>query len=106
MRCTRTRRQEERERRNRRVVDVHVAVPVEIEMRVVTVCGDRALQGIDLGQTSLFIRSGASALPFAALLMALAQKRRLRPANLRGCIEALLGAGIYRRSSRAGPGYR
>jgi len=48
---------------------------------------DRALQGIDLGQTSLFIRSGASALPFAAMLMALAQKRKILPANLRGCIE-------------------
>ena len=48
---------------------------------------DRALQGIALGETSLFIRSGASALPFAALLMALAHKRKLLPANLRGCIE-------------------
>lgn len=48
---------------------------------------DRALQGIDLGHTSLFIRSGASALPFAALLMALAQKRKILPANLHGCIE-------------------
>ena len=48
---------------------------------------DRALQGIDLGHTSLFIRSGASALPFAALLMALAQKRKILPVNLRGCIE-------------------
>lgn len=48
---------------------------------------DRALRSIDLGQTSLFIRSGASALPFAALLMALANKRGLRTADLRGCIE-------------------
>jgi len=48
---------------------------------------DRALQGIDLGQISLFIRSGDSALPFATLLLALAQKRQLSPAKLRGCIE-------------------
>jgi methylmalonyl-CoA mutase len=47
----------------------------------------RALDGIDLDKTSLFVRSGASALPFAALLIALARKRRKSPANLRGCIE-------------------
>jgi methylmalonyl-CoA mutase len=48
---------------------------------------ERALQGIDLDKISLFIRSGASALPFAALLVALAHKRGKSPANLRGCIE-------------------
>jgi methylmalonyl-CoA mutase len=48
---------------------------------------DRALAGIDLDQTSLFIRSGASAMPFAALLVALTQTRRKASANLRGCIE-------------------
>jgi methylmalonyl-CoA mutase len=48
---------------------------------------DRALQGIQLDHTSLFIRSGASALPFAALLMALANQRRILPGQLRGCIE-------------------
>jgi methylmalonyl-CoA mutase len=48
---------------------------------------DRALDGVDLDTTSLFVRSGASALPFAALLMALARKRKKTPANLRGCIE-------------------
>src|SRR5262245_3685261 len=36
---------------------------------------DRALDGIDLEATSLFIRSGASAMPFAALLVALARRR-------------------------------
>jgi methylmalonyl-CoA mutase len=48
---------------------------------------DRALDGIDLDRTSLFVRSGASAMPFAALLIALARKRKKTPANLRGCIE-------------------
>jgi methylmalonyl-CoA mutase len=48
---------------------------------------DRALEGIDLDKTSLFIRSGASAMPFAALLVALARKRGKTPSALRGCIE-------------------
>jgi methylmalonyl-CoA mutase len=48
---------------------------------------DRALEGIDLDKTSLFIRSGASAMPFAALLVALARKRGKLPSALRGCIE-------------------
>ncbi|MGA2245348.1 MAG: methylmalonyl-CoA mutase family protein [Verrucomicrobiota bacterium] len=48
---------------------------------------DRALEGVDLEKTSLFVRSGASALPFAALLIALARKRRKTSAQLRGCIE-------------------
>jgi methylmalonyl-CoA mutase len=48
---------------------------------------ERALDGIDLEQTSLFVRSGASALPFAALLVALARKRKKTPTSLRGCIE-------------------
>jgi methylmalonyl-CoA mutase len=48
---------------------------------------DRALDGVDLEKTSLFVRSGASALPFAALLVALARKRRKTSAGLRGCIE-------------------
>jgi methylmalonyl-CoA mutase len=46
-----------------------------------------ALEGVDLDRTSLFIRSGASALPFAALLVALVQRRRQSPASLKGCIE-------------------
>ncbi len=49
---------------------------------------DRALEGVDLEKTSLFVRSGASALPFAALLIALARKRKKTSAQLRGCIEA------------------
>jgi methylmalonyl-CoA mutase len=48
---------------------------------------DRALEGVDLDTTSLFIRSGASAMPFAALLVALARKRGKSPSALRGCIE-------------------
>jgi len=48
---------------------------------------DRALEGIDLERTSLFVRSGASALPFAALLAALAKKRKKSFEKLVGCIE-------------------
>jgi len=48
---------------------------------------ERALEGIDLKKTSLLVRSGASALPFAALLMALMRRRKQRPASLCGCIE-------------------
>jgi methylmalonyl-CoA mutase len=48
---------------------------------------DRALDGIDLEKTGLFVRAGASALPFAALLIALARQRKKAPAALRGCIE-------------------
>lgn len=48
---------------------------------------NRALDGVDLEQTSLFVRSGASALPFASLLIALAKKRKKSLARLHGCIE-------------------
>jgi methylmalonyl-CoA mutase len=48
---------------------------------------DQALDGIDLENTSLFIRSGASAMPFAALLMALVRKRKKTSVALKGCIE-------------------
>lgn len=48
---------------------------------------DRALDGVDLEKTSLFVRSGASALPFASLLIALARRRKKSPAQLHGCIE-------------------
>jgi len=48
---------------------------------------DRALEGVDLEKTSLFVRSGASALPFAAVLLALAKKRKKAAVQLRGCIE-------------------
>lgn len=48
---------------------------------------DRALEGVDLEKTSLFVRSGASALPFAALLVALAKQRKKGLNQLRGCIE-------------------
>lgn len=48
---------------------------------------NRALDGVLLDKTSLFVRSGASALPFAALLVALARKRKTSLATLHGCIE-------------------
>ena len=46
-----------------------------------------ALEDIDLEKTSLFVRSGASGLPFAALLAALVKSRELDVKKLRGCIE-------------------
>jgi methylmalonyl-CoA mutase len=47
----------------------------------------RALEGIDLTRVPLFVRSGASGLPFAALLFALAKQNKRPLAELRGCIE-------------------
>lgn len=47
----------------------------------------KALDGIDLEKVSLFVRSGSSALPFAALLVALMRKRGRSAEALRGCIE-------------------
>lgn len=48
---------------------------------------DRSLDGILLDKISLYVRSGASALPFAALLLALARKRKTARTQLHGCIE-------------------
>jgi methylmalonyl-CoA mutase len=48
---------------------------------------ERALEGVDLATTFLCVRCGASAMPFAALLMALMRKRMQPAAVLRGCIE-------------------
>ena len=48
---------------------------------------DRALDGIDLEKTFLLIRSGASAMPIAALLAALTRRRKKTLTALRGCIE-------------------
>lgn len=48
---------------------------------------EKALAGIPLEKTSLFIRSGASAMPIAAFLIALARKRGQNAGTLRGCIE-------------------
>ncbi|MRR10630.1 methylmalonyl-CoA mutase, partial [bacterium] len=47
---------------------------------------EKALQGIDLGKTTLLVRCGASGMPFGALLAALARKRNKTRA-LRGCVE-------------------
>jgi len=46
-----------------------------------------ATEDIDLEKISLFVRSGASALPFAALLAALVKQRGLHYSKLQGCIE-------------------
>lgn len=48
---------------------------------------DRALDGVDLEKTRLFIRSGPSGLAIASLLIALARKRKKTTTSLRGCIE-------------------
>jgi methylmalonyl-CoA mutase len=48
---------------------------------------DRALEGIDVKKISLFVRAGASGMPFAALLLALMRRRKQAPNRLRGCIE-------------------
>jgi len=63
---------------------------------------DRALEGVDLEKTSLFVRSGASALPFAALLLGW-QRAGKSATQLRGCIEMTAGcwrtkAGCHNRS--------
>ncbi|MCC6234747.1 MAG: acyl-CoA mutase large subunit family protein [Verrucomicrobiales bacterium] len=47
----------------------------------------RAFEGLDWQTTPVFVRSGASAMPFAALLVALARRRGWDLAQLRGCIE-------------------
>jgi methylmalonyl-CoA mutase len=48
---------------------------------------DRALDGVDLRTTSLFVRAGASGMPFAVLLFALMRRRKQKPSVLHGCIE-------------------
>jgi methylmalonyl-CoA mutase len=48
---------------------------------------ESALEGVDLRTTFLFVRSGASGMPIAALLMALMRKRKQPLSLLRGCIE-------------------
>src|SRR5262249_3790262 len=48
---------------------------------------ERALEGLDLKKTSLFVRSGASGMPFAAVLIALMRRRKQQLSRLRGCIE-------------------
>jgi methylmalonyl-CoA mutase len=47
----------------------------------------KALEGINLETVSLFVRSGASAMPFAVLLAALLRKRKQAASALRGCVE-------------------
>jgi methylmalonyl-CoA mutase len=47
----------------------------------------RALEGIDLTRIPLFARTGASGLPFAALLFALTKNAGKQLSDLRGCIE-------------------
>lgn len=48
---------------------------------------ERAFAGVHLGAISIYLHAGASALPAAALLLALAKKRGVSARELRGCIE-------------------
>ncbi len=48
---------------------------------------DRALRDVVIDAVSLYFRCGSSGLPIAALLVALAEKRGVNPAKLKGCIE-------------------
>jgi len=48
---------------------------------------EKALEGIDLEKVSLFVRSGASAMPFAVLLAALLRRRKQAASGMRGCVE-------------------
>lgn len=70
--------------------------PDEAEVGEVGACGlslatledmDRAFAGIKLPEVSVYLRAGASALPAAAFLIALAKKRSVPLSALRGCIE-------------------
>lgn len=75
----------------RKGADPDWAVPSEVGaggLSVATLSDlERALEGIDLERVPLFVRSGASGMPFAALLAALVQKRGLDLGRVRGCIE-------------------
>jgi len=79
------------DRATRNGLDPDWAMPEDVGFGGLSVAtiGDlgRALEGVALDQTSLFVRSGASALPFAALLLGLAKKRKTPLTTLRGCIE-------------------
>lgn len=79
------------DRATRNGLDPDWAMPEDVGFGGLSVAtiGDlgRALEGVALDQTSLFVRSGASALPFAALLLGLAKKRKTPLTALRGCIE-------------------
>ena len=46
----------------------------------------RALQGVDLQQTPIFVSAGASGIPIAAMLIALVEKQSGAKEKLRGCI--------------------
>ncbi len=79
------------DRATRGGLDADWARPEEVGVGGISIAtmGDleRALAGIDLARVPLFIRSGASGLPMAMFLIALARKRRLGSDTLRGCVE-------------------
>jgi methylmalonyl-CoA mutase len=49
---------------------------------------DKALEGVHLEMISTFLQSGASGLPVASLLVALAKKRGMNLKELAGCVES------------------
>ena len=49
---------------------------------------EKALEGVDLGQTPIFIEAGASGIPMTAMMAALLDKRSGSKDKLRGCIGA------------------
>jgi len=49
---------------------------------------ERAFSGVELPRVSVYLHAGASALPAAALLLALARKRGVSTSHLRGCLES------------------
>lgn len=61
-----------------------------------------ALDGVDLARFPIQIESGAAAMPVAAMLIALARRRQVDPATLRGCLGSDPFAGLARRGQIAG----
>ncbi len=72
-------------------VDPDNAAPGEVGVGGISIATvkdlEDAVKGVDLEKVSLFVRTGASALPFAAMLAALVSKQKKSLAKLKGCIE-------------------
>jgi len=76
----------------RKGMDPDSAKPGEVGVDGVSVSSlpelEQALDGLDLEKTSLNVRCGSAALPFAAVLVAFARKHQKPLTNVKGCIEA------------------
>ncbi|MBN1826018.1 MAG: acyl-CoA mutase large subunit family protein [Candidatus Eisenbacteria bacterium] len=59
----------------------------------------RALEGVDLERTPVYLQPGSAAMPVAALLIALARKRGTDPARLRGSVgmDPMTGLAVHGR---------